>query len=119
MPHRILSREVEPRVEDDQEADAQDQRGKEKPKPVQKEVRIESQSRQPVETGRDDLSGKDSRCMQQQANEGKKGGQPGGRCRGISSGADQQGWKNGAKKGQGRNQKQGHVQFSRVGLGEF
>ena len=93
-----------------------DQRGKEKAKPIEEEIGVEAKRGQPIDPDLDHLAAKYRGRVQHQANKGQKAGQTCGRGRGIASGADKQSGKHRSEKRQGRNQKQGHVQFSWLGF---
>ena len=109
LPHRVRRGQVEPGIEDDQQADPQDQQGKQQTQPVQHEIGVQPQLRQPVDAGLNHLAAQHGGNVQTDHQQRQRGNGACGQRAGGSSGADQQAGKERTKEGQRCDQGKGHV----------
>ena len=72
LAHIVVTGEVVTRIGDNQKANAEDQQGKEKAKPIQHQRKVQPQSRHPVDTGRHNLARQNRRQVAQQSDKGHK-----------------------------------------------
>ncbi len=116
LPHRILARQVEPRVEDDQQTDAKDQPGKEQPQPVEHEIDVQAERGQPVKAKGQHLAAHHRGCTDQQERDRKdrrRGGEGGA---GVAPRLDHQTRQERAQKRQRRDDRQEPCDGLHLGL---
>ena len=100
--------QVEPGIDDDQQADAEDERREQEAKPVEEEVRVEPHDGKPVQLFLHDSAGKHLRSMSEQADQGRPCHDHRRPCAGIAPRANQQCGQKRTEKGQEGNHDQRH-----------
>mmetsp|Transcript_28482 Transcript_28482/g.53385 ORF Transcript_28482/g.53385 Transcript_28482/m.53385 type:complete len:310 (-) Transcript_28482:2207-3136(-) len=108
LPHIVVTAQIVATISDDQQANAKDQKRKEKAQPIQHQGKVEAQHRHPVNAGGHHLSGKDGGQVGQQSDKGRqRHGKGDPRCGRAAGGIHQSGQQR-AEKRKGNDKEEGH-----------
>ena len=104
--HRVSRREIEARIDDDQQADAEDHAREHQPQRIEEQAGVQAEGGNPRNARREHLTPHDAGNHAAQYDQGGQGDRPGGKGAGIPAEPDGQGGCQGPQQGQKGEQKQ-------------